>query len=319
LRTKATPLQRSSQVEAPTRYHEISPGPDCEKMREMQMIPDRSIAAPPVAPTRTALLQSNVALVEDLRSPGVQVRTAEDFSSDFQVCLPYRGVFRWHVGDEDVVGDANQILFVRGGEPFRISQPMRGKYAEIIITPNRTLLGDLAGGRTALALHPLFRKRSRRAPPQLQLRLARLLYRAKRRTIGGLAGDEAVIDLLRCALESNDSPVASTRASRRLTGQAKEFLGAHLTESIRLGQIARAVGVSPAYLTDLFRRVEGVSLHRYLTQLRLARALAEIPHTNDLTALALGLGFSSHSHFTAAFRRAFGCTPSRFRESARFG
>jgi hypothetical protein len=29
------------------------------------------------------------------------------------------------------------------------------------------------------------------------------------------------------------------------------------------------------------------------------------------------LGFSSHSHFTAAFRRGFGCTPSQFRESTR--
>ncbi len=64
-------------------------------------------------------------------------------------------------------------------------------------------------------------------------------------------------------------------------------------------------------------RVEGVSLHRYLMQLRLARALVELPHAEDLAALALALGFSSHSHFSAAFRRAFGCTPSQFRQTAR--
>ena len=58
-------------------------------------------------------------------------------------------------------------------------------------------------------------------------------------------------------------------------------------------------------------------IHRYLVQLRLARALVELPHTNDLTMLALDLGFSSHSHFTAAFRRAFGSPPSVFRESTR--
>jgi AraC-like DNA-binding protein len=77
------------------------------------------------------------------------------------------------------------------------------------------------------------------------------------------------------------------------------------------------VGASPAYLTDVFRRIEGVPLHRYLTQLRLARALVELPHASDLTTLAIDLGFSSHSHFTAVFRRAFGCTPSRFRDSSR--
>jgi AraC-like DNA-binding protein len=32
-----------------------------------------------------------------------------------------------------------------------------------------------------------------------------------------------------------------------------------------------------------------------------------------LTRLALDLGYSSHSHFTASFRRAFGLTPSAAR------
>jgi AraC-like DNA-binding protein len=45
--------------------------------------------------------------------------------------------------------------------------------------------------------------------------------------------------------------------------------------------------------------------------------LVEIPHATDLTDLALRLGFSSHSHFTAAFRKSFGCTPSHFRQSTR--
>ena len=58
-------------------------------------------------------------------------------------------------------------------------------------------------------------------------------------------------------------------------------------------------------------------LHAYLTQLRLARALTELPHADDLTGLALELGFSSHSHFSARFRRAFGVSPSRFRQSCR--
>jgi AraC-like DNA-binding protein len=86
---------------------------------------------------------------------------------------------------------------------------------------------------------------------------------------------------------------------------------------VRLVDVAREVGTSPAYLTDLFRRVEGVPLHKYLVQLRLARALVELPSASDLTALALSLGFSSHSHFSFAFRRAFGSTPSQFRENTR--
>src|SRR5438093_7174967 len=99
--------------------------------------------------------------------------------------------------------------------------------------------------------------------------------------------------------------------------RTKEFLDARFTERLHLTEVADAVGASPAYLTDVFRQFEGISLHRYLTQLRLARALNELPQTSDLTRLALDLGFSSHSHFTMAFRRAFGCTPSGFRRRTR--
>ena len=89
-----------------------------------------------------------------------------------------------------------------------------------------------------------------------------------------------------------------------------------LMDRLRLPDISRAAGVSPAYLTDLFTRTEGIPLHQYLTHLRLGRALLELPHTNDLTSLALDLGFSSYSHFSAAFKRAYAQTPAEFQRSA---
>ena len=83
----------------------------------------------------------------------------------------------------------------------------------------------------------------------------------------------------------------------------------------RLRSAAHLVSVVAAVVVAV-RGVTGLPVHRYLTQLRLARALVELPHADDLTALALSLGFSSHSQFSFAFRRAFGATPSRFREQA---
>src|ERR687888_299866 len=86
---------------------------------------------------RTPLLTLPSGLVEDVsgtimgRRPG-----AEDFSPEFQIALPYRGVFTWHVGGNDVIADANQILFVTGGEAFRVSGPPGSRYAELILTPS---------------------------------------------------------------------------------------------------------------------------------------------------------------------------------------
>jgi AraC-like DNA-binding protein len=155
---------------------------------------------------------------------------------------------------------------------------------------------------------------------QVQSFRARFLHWAHCAPEDALEAEEVVLALLRAALLDHVArPGVCSPSTRRLIRRAQEFLGAELANRISLSDVGRAVGASPAYLTDVFRRAEGVSLHQYLTHLRLARALAELPHADDLATLALELGFPSHSHFSAVFRRAFGLTPSRFRESTRRG
>ena len=58
------------------------------------------------------------------------------------------------------------------------------------------------------------------------------------------------------------------------------------------------------------------TLYRYQLRLRLARALDLLARYDDLTRLGLDLGFSSHSHFSSAFRSAYGRSPSEFRRAA---
>ena len=275
----------------------------------------------PAPPARTRLLRLAVALVEDVRSGAVDRQNgSEGFSADFQLCLPYRGMLVWHVGRDAVVGDANQMLFVTGGEKYRISQPHPEGYRELIVTPELSVLAEIANSDAdRLPSHPLFRRRSRLASPRLQSFRARFLSWATRATGDDeLMAEELVIGLLRAALTDCNGHRDEARGSTdRLIRRTKAFLEAEFANPIRLADVGRAVGASPAYLTHVFRRVEGTSLHQYLTRLRLARALVDLPRTDDLTALALETGFSSHSHFTRSFRRAFGVTPSRFRETSR--
>jgi AraC family transcriptional regulator len=53
--------------------------------------------------------------------------------------------------------------------------------------------------------------------------------------------------------------------------------------------------------------------------LRLARALDLLGDDCDLTGVALDLGFSSYSHFSWAFKKAYGLTPFEFRRSTNEG
>lgn len=268
--------------------------------------------------SRRCLFDLSVGLVEDVRASAPRGTAVEGFSPDFQVALPYRGFFVWHVGRDEVVGDANQALFVAGGEAYRMSHPLPGGYAELIITPGESIVSELGHARGAARPHPLFRRRSRRLSPRLQSARARLLSwpRAPAQA-DPIAAEELVLLLLRMSFDEHRPVPMPAPSTQRLMRRTKAFLEAELAKPLRLTDIGRAVGSSPLYLTQLFRAMEGVPLHQYLTQLRLARALAELPHANDLTQLALNVGFSSHSHFTARFRRAFGTTPSAFRRSSR--
>ncbi len=95
------------------------------------------------------------------------------------------------------------------------------------------------------------------------------------------------------------------------------ILGQHFRDSLSLAELARRSGYSAFHLSRIFRQRSGLSLHAWQNRLRLLTALerAAEPGT-DFGELALSLGYSSHSHFTAAFRSAFGITPSAFRAKA---
>jgi AraC family transcriptional regulator len=86
---------------------------------------------------------------------------------------------------------------------------------------------------------------------------------------------------------------------------------------VRLGEISQVVGLSPSHLAATFKKVERTTVHQYLVNLRLRRAASLLAGCDDLTTLALNLGFASQSHFSNSFRRWAGCTPGKFRARLR--
>lgn len=75
---------------------------------------------------------------------------------------------------------------------------------------------------------------------------------------------------------------------------------------------ARTAGVSRCTLARLFRRETGMSFAAWRKQVRLLDALSRLAIGHSVTTVALDVGYSSASAFTATFRRTFGITPSRY-------
>jgi AraC-like DNA-binding protein len=225
------------------------------------------------------------------------------------VVLPYAGAFEWHVGAKSVFLDGTRVLFVGAGEDYADRHVGDCGHDSIIITPRLCLLQERCG-HAAPSRHPAFQRVTEPTAPRMNLRIHRLL-RLESSGNDQLAGDELMIALLNEAFGPTQS--VARASPLRVVGAAKQYLHAHLCEPISLNEIAQALQVSAAYLTDAFTRSEGVPLCRYRMRLRLNRALVDLPRCEDITGLALDLGFSSHAHFSNAFKSLFGVSPSAFR------
>jgi len=92
-----------------------------------------------------------------------------------------------------------------------------------------------------------------------------------------------------------------------LQNYAKEKLG--------LKEVARAMRLSPYYLARLFKRVEGMSVGRYIREVRIARA-KELLESTDLPVIdvALEVGYSDPAQFSKLFKKKTGFSPSQYRK-----
>src|SRR5689334_9897264 len=246
-------------------------------------------------------------------------KSAEECVAVTRLVFPYRGVYVRHVGCTEAVAETNQVVLFNEDEPYRVSHPVDGGDASLSIGVSASTLFELA---PANYLHTRGRasfNRSRlRIDARAQALAALLRHSLKCGAMETLEAESLTLALLRRALGERTSHVAAGTAGRqKLVDRAKLVLASDLGRRWTLAEIAADVGVSPVYLTQVFQQVEGLPLYRYQLQLRLARALDLLGEYADLTCLALDLGFSSHSHFSAAFRRAYGQSPSEFQRSTR--
>jgi len=94
------------------------------------------------------------------------------------------------------------------------------------------------------------------------------------------------------------------------------YIEEHIAEQIPLATLAHRVRLSPYHFCRAFKRSFGVPPHRYHNARRVdhAKTLLARP-TCSVTEIALTVGFSETSSFTAAFRKATGSTPTAYRRS----
>lgn len=100
--------------------------------------------------------------------------------------------------------------------------------------------------------------------------------------------------------------------------QISEHVQAHLDEDIVIGDLALRVGVSKYHLNRLFQATTGFQLGEFIQRRRLQKAYSLLAAGGtSVIDTSLAVGYESHSAFSRAFLKAFGCNPSEVKAGAK--
>lgn len=122
--------------------------------------------------------------------------------------------------------------------------------------------------------------------------------------------------LLRLAANIKDNAIKANALS--YARRAAEYLAGHLSEDVRVADVAKEVGVAVAYLQRVFRQTMGMTMVEYLNQLRVEQSKRMLMFTEEpIMDVAVASGFNSRQHFFRVFSAATGTSPQQFRQAQR--
>jgi two-component system, response regulator YesN len=106
-------------------------------------------------------------------------------------------------------------------------------------------------------------------------------------------------------------------SNRNLIDEVKVYIKSHCEGIINVSDIASLIFISTAYLSRLFRKIDGNTFNSYLIQCRMERA-KELLLSSDakIYEICTSSGFGSEKHFIRMFKKQFGISPMQFRKKS---
>ncbi|MBH9576969.1 helix-turn-helix transcriptional regulator [Inhella proteolytica] len=240
--------------------------------------------------------------VSEWHCPGQQSGWQEEQPALALIELPSTGMDLRRLRGQELVARAGTALLHGAHEVYGYASPTARPRRATTIGLDDALLDELGPSFRPGAVHT-------------SARSALLQWRLRQAPTDTLDRDELALMLVESVLgdagPARPAGPPPSPAWQRLARALDERLATGFGEALSLERLAQDCGASPFHASRVYRRVTGSSLHRQLNRLRLREALFRLPDLRGrLTELALDLGFSSHSHFSSAFRAEYGRTPS---------
>src|SRR5438105_6460282 len=219
-------------------------GPDMAQKNESKRVPEIAVRS---------LLKSPTVTIRDTHCQGnCRPKSIEECTATTQLVFPYRGVYVRHLGSDQAVAEANQVLFFNASERYRISHAVQGGDASLTLVVSEAVLRELAP-RTFLRDSPTlaFRQQRRRIDARAQVLVALLRHSLRHNIAEPLEAESLALTLAQRALGPRTTHAPGASAGRQsLVDRVKLVLLSDPMRRWTLGEIAAEVRSSPVYLTQ---------------------------------------------------------------------
>ncbi|MFB0710670.1 regulatory protein PocR [Buttiauxella noackiae] len=96
--------------------------------------------------------------------------------------------------------------------------------------------------------------------------------------------------------------------------KALRYIDTHLSDELRLEDVAAHIYLSPYYFSKLFKKYQGIGFNAWVNRQRMVSAREMLCHSDwSIASIARNLGFSQTSYFCKVFRQTYQVTPQAFR------
>lgn len=99
---------------------------------------------------------------------------------------------------------------------------------------------------------------------------------------------------------------------------AKQFMDRHYMEDMDLRAVCEKACLSKYHFIRIFKMLYGRTPHRYLTEVRVAKARGLIRAGNTVRGACFAVGYDSVTSFSLLFKKIVGLAPSRIEQESNF-
>jgi AraC-like DNA-binding protein len=240
----------------------------------------------------------------------------EETATADEIVLVRRGIFTKSDRDGTHVADPTRVVLFQRSDPYSIYHPNCNGDCSIILSFTNDILSDALDRQGFDPDFPLDGFPTTVPVSGQMLLMYQLLVAAMQNVENGdLFLDEITLNVLAAFRQIAMSEQTNSQSAKpswfRTSSLTREILCARFDQAVSISGLAREIGLSPFHLCRTFKSSTGMTIHNYVSVLRLSAALERIgDYRTDLATLAIELGYSSHSHFSSVFGKFFGVTPS---------